>query len=165
VLQTVTVSNLNIAYGLQYALGTGELTQASTPSGGSLAWGYGTYTYAGSGLSYREVQTRQISPSTGVTYSWNITRDNNPTLHALATVADLGALTSKVWTFGTAAGPFLGLSSSYEERNAAGTALLHKDYSWAQDPALNVYTGAVTSTLDPGTTYAAQSKTAQVLDS
>ena len=79
-------------------------------------------------------------------------------------MADLGAGSSKVWTFGTAAGPFLGLASTYEERNGAGTALLHKDYTWAQDTAGNVYTGTVTTTLDPGMSYAAQSKTVQVLD-
>ena len=164
VLQTVTVNNLNISYNLQYGLGTGELTQSTMPTGGSLAWGYRTYTYAGSGLSYREVQTRQMSPSAGTTYSWNFTLDNNVTLHTSAVVSDLGAGTSKVWTFETAAGPTLGLSTSYEERNAAGTALLRKSYLWAQDTP-NVYIGTVTSTLDPGTTYAAQSKTVQVLDS
>jgi YD repeat-containing protein len=66
--------------------------------------------------------------------------------------------------FGTS-GLALGLCTSYEEHNGSGTALLHKDYAWTQDPAGNVYTGAVTATLDPGMTWQAQTKTVEVRDS
>lgn len=145
-LQTVTVSYLNISYNLLYALGTGQLTQATTPAGGSLAWGYRTYMYSGSGSSYREVQTRQMSPSAGVTYSWNINLGNNDALlHASATVSDLGANASKVWTFGSS-GVSQGLATSYEERGPGGVAVLHKDYTWTTDNVGRAYVGTVVNT-------------------
>src|ERR1035437_9367820 len=157
-LQTVTVLNLNIVYSLQYGQGTGELTQVTTPTGGSLGWGYRTYTYAGSGVSYREVQTRQMSPAAGVTYSWNLTLDSNPTLHASAVLSDLGANASKVWTFGGT-----GLATSYEERGPGGVAVAHADYVWTTDAAGKPYVGTVVNTRNPGVAQV-QSKSTQSLD-
>src|SRR5260370_19584499 len=108
-LQTVTASingsGVNSS-SMQYGLGTGELTQVTTPLSGTLAWGYRTYTYTARGVSYREVQTRQVSPAAGATYSWNLTLDNNPTLHAAAAVAELGAGASKMGSLGTGGGFF-----------------------------------------------------------
>ena len=78
-------------------------------------------------------------------------------------MADVGAGTQKVWTFQTAAGPFAGLAATYEERGTSST-LLHKDYTWAQNAAGNVYVISVATTQDPGTAYAAQTKTTQSLD-
>ncbi len=141
----------------------GEMTGMATPFGGSLSWGYRTYTY-GNGVSYREVQTRQISPSSGTTYSWNVVLDSNPTSHAQTTVQDLGAGTQKVWNFQTASGPFLGLATEYQEQGAGSVTLLQKNYSWSQDSLGNVYTGSVTSILNPGQSYQAQTQTAQTLD-
>ena len=68
-LQTVTNSNLNISHSLQYGLGTGELTKITTPAGGALAWTYRTYTYSGTGVSYREVLTRTMTPAAGAVSS------------------------------------------------------------------------------------------------
>src|SRR5262249_40607563 len=65
---------------------------------------------------------------------------------------------SKVWTFNN------GLSTTYEERDNTNTALLHKDYTWTVDAAGNIYIGTAVTTLNPGTAYAAQSKTSQMLD-
>jgi len=42
VLQTVSMSGLNISHSLTYGLGTGELTQVTMPAGGTLAWTYRT---------------------------------------------------------------------------------------------------------------------------
>jgi YD repeat-containing protein len=79
-------------------------------------------------------------------------------------VADVGAGTQKVWSFTTTTGPpFAGLAATYEEHGTSST-LLHKDYTWAQDAAGNVYVVSVATTMDPGTSYAAQTKTTQALD-
>lgn len=125
--------------------------------------GVSTYTYAGSGVSYREVQTRQMSPAAGVTYSWNLTLDNNPTMHASATLSDLGATpstvnSSKVWTFGGT-----GRAASYEERGSDGVALVHTDYVWTTDRLGNPYVGTVVNTRNPGVAQV-QSKSTQTLD-
>jgi hypothetical protein len=104
----------------------------------------------------------QQTPS-ALTNTWGIGLDNNTAGHASTTVTDNGAGTSKVWSFGTTAGPFLGLVSTYQERGASA-ATLEKDYTWAQDPAGRPYIGSVTTTMDPGQTYQAQTKTAQTLD-
>ncbi|HEY7389597.1 MAG TPA: hypothetical protein VH640_13870 [Bryobacteraceae bacterium] len=42
--------------------------------------------------------------------------------------------------------------------------MLHKDYTWTQDPAGNVYLGTAATTLNPGTSYAVQTKSVQTLD-
>ena len=57
--------------------------------------------------------------------------------------------------------PFFGLATAYEEQTGSGAALLHKNYTWSQDGAGNVYIGAVATTLDPGQSYAATTKTEQ----
>ena len=154
---------LNNPYVLQYSAGTAELTKVTTPAGGTLGWAYRTFAYS-SGFSYREVTTRsmQQSPS-ALTNTWGIGLDNNTAGHASTTVTDNGAGTSKVWTFTTAAGPFLALVSAYQEKGASA-ATIEKDYTWTQDPAGRPYIGSVTTTMDPGQTYQAQTKTAQTLD-
>jgi RHS repeat-associated protein len=167
-LQSVAFTDLNTSTGLQYVTGTAELNQVTTPAAGVLAWGYATHTYPG-GESYREVQSRQMTSGNTLSpwsNSWTITRGTSTTLnlHPSATVADTGAGTHKVWNFQTASGPFFGLVTSYEEQNGSGAALLHKDYTWSQDGAGNVYIGAIATTLDPGQSYAATTTTQQTLD-
>jgi RHS repeat-associated protein len=161
-LQSVGIT-LGISHSFQYSA-AGEMTQVTTPLGGILQWQYRTYGYA-NGLNYREVQTRQMKPSaSGTLYTWNLTTDTNQNVHGSTTVADLGAGTQKIWTFTTTAGPpFAGLAATYEEHGTSST-LLHKDYTWAQNAAGNVYVISVATTLDPGTAYAAQTKTTQSLD-
>jgi hypothetical protein len=100
----------------------------------------------------------------GSTYTWNLTLDSNPTVHGSAVMADVGAGTQKAWTFQTATGPFTGLAIGYDERGTSGGSLMHKDYTWAQDSVGNVYLGTAATTLDPGTSYAVQTKTVQSLD-
>jgi YD repeat-containing protein len=162
-LQSVGISGLGVSHSFQYS-SAGEMTQVTTPMGGILEWQSQTYGY-GNGLNYREVQTRQMKPSaSGTLYTWNLTTDTNPSVHGSTTVADSGAGTQKVWTFQTTAGPpFAGLATTYEEHGTSST-LLHKDYTWTQDAAGNVYLVTVANTLNPGTAYAAQTKTTQSLD-
>jgi len=69
-----------------------------------------------------------------------------------------------VWTYLTGLGPTVGLVSSYEERDGSNTALLHKDYTWTQDAAGQVYVYTVTTTLNPGTSSAVHTASAQALD-
>ena len=166
-LQAVAFTGLNSSTSLQYVQGTAELNHVTTPAAGVLAWGYGTHTYPG-GESYREVQSRAITSGNTLnpwTNSWTIDRTSSTlNLHPSATVTDGGTGTHKVWNFQTASGPFFGLATAYEEQTAAGTALLHKNYTWSQDTAGNVYIGAVATTLDPGQSYQATTRTEQTLD-
>jgi RHS repeat-associated protein len=76
----------------------------------------------------------------------------------LVSVADAGAGTQKVWTFGTT-----GLAATYEEIDPSHIALLHKDYTWTQDHG-HPYIGTVVTTLNPGQAYSAATKTVQQLD-
>jgi len=129
-LAAVGVTGLGAVNSFQYGLGTGEMTQTTTPLGGSLAWTYQSNTHAGPGRTYREVQTRSTPSIDGNTSAWNVTFDNNAYVHGTAKVSDVRAGSQKVWTSQTAAGPLLGLTTAYEEGPAGGTALLHKDYTW-----------------------------------
>ena len=163
-LSGVTVTASNTAYGFQYSTGAAELTQVTTPASGTLGWGYRTFAYS-SGISYREVNTRSMQPySGGATYTWSIGLDSVASGHASTKVTDNGAGTSKVWNFRTDAGTYLGLVSMYQEQNGAGVAALEKDYTWTQDSAGTPYIGTVMTTLDPGQTYAAQTRSDQTLD-
>lgn len=59
-LSTVTTPGLNTSH--QFAYNTSaEMTQVTTPLGGTLGWGYGTNTYTAAGRSYREVSSRTMS--------------------------------------------------------------------------------------------------------
>jgi hypothetical protein len=159
-----SVSTFDQVESFEYGTGYGEMTRMVGPFGGDLRWQYRTYTY-GSGASYREVQSRQMTPSSGASqFTWNVNFDNNPTLHASTSIADVGAGTTKAWTLGGTAGPLGGLVTAYEERGTSGTALLHKDYTWTQDASGNAYLASVLTTLDPGTSSAAQTKSDQTLD-
>ncbi len=91
--------------------------------------------------------------------TWNLTLDSATNLHQTATLADVGAGTSKVWTFGTT-----GLPASYEERETTSAVLFKKEYTWTTDGTGRSYVGSVLTTLNPGQTYAAQSKSEQTLD-
>ena len=162
-LQILTTRGLNISHSFAYVPGSAELSQVTTPFTGVLGWQYRNYAY-GDGHMYREVQTRTMQPSSGAaTYSWNLALDSNPTLHGSATMTDVGAGTTKVWNFQTS-GTFAGLATAYEERDTGNSALLHIDYTWTQDPAGVPYVGTSLTTLNPGSMYAAQTKSTQTLD-
>jgi hypothetical protein len=173
VLQSVSGANLHGPYTFQYYLsaqpnspGTDELVQVTTPMGGSLGWSFTAFTY-GNGMTYREVNSRTMASGGSLnpwTNTWSVTLHANATVHDSATVADSGAHSSKVWTYLTGLGPTVGLVSSYEERDGSNTALLHKDYTWTQDAAGQVYVYTVTTTLNPGTSSAVHTASAQALD-
>jgi RHS repeat-associated protein len=163
-LQSVTNADGHVQ-SFQYGAGTGELTQFVMPLGATRQWQYRTFTYTASGVSYREVQTRQMTPVSGGTqYTWNVNLDNNPTLHALTSVVDNGSNTTKTWAFQPAGGTFAGLVSTYQENGASGATLLQKNYTWTQDSVTNIYLGTVQTTLDPGTGNSQQTTTAQTRD-
>jgi hypothetical protein len=95
-LQSIGNTGLGVSTSFQYTATSGEMTQMTTPLGGSLLWSYRTYTYSG-GRNYREVLTRQMVPQAGAeAWTWNVTLDSNTNLHGAATVADVGAGTTKV---------------------------------------------------------------------
>jgi RHS repeat-associated protein len=158
-----SVSILDQIESFQYGTGSGELTEMITPFGGNLQWQYITYNY-GSSVSYRQVQTRLMTPSSGANpFTWSITINSNTT-PPTTTVVDVGASKSKAWTF-QSGGTFAGLVTTYEERGTQGNALLHKDYTWAQDTASNIYVGTVQTTLNPNTSSSVVTKSDQTLDS
>ena len=160
-LQSVATNLLGTKHQLTYN-GSGELTEVTTPLGGTLGWDYRTYLYTGTGRSYREVKTRQLTMASGGTQAtWDVTPVDGATQHGSTTVSDLGANSSKVWTFGTS-GVSQGLATSYEERGA-GVALMHTDYTWTADALGNVYVGTVVNTRNPGSGQV-QSKSTQTLD-
>ena len=106
--------------------------------------------------------TRQMTPAAGgAQANWNVTPVDGATQHGSTTVSDVGANSSKVWTFGTS-GASLGLATSYEERGPGGVALVHTDYTWSADNG-NVYVGTVVKTRNPGTGQV-QTKSTQMLD-
>jgi hypothetical protein len=127
--------------------GSGEMTQVTTPLGGTLGWGYRSYLYTGMGRSYREVTTRQVTMASGGGQSnWSVTPQDGATMHGSTTLSDLGANASKVWTFG-ASGVSQGLATAYEERGPGGAATMHTDYTWTADALGNVYVGTVVSSI------------------
>jgi RHS repeat-associated protein len=158
-LNSVTSTGLNTAHQFSYA--NGEMTQVTTPLGGTLGWSYRDSQYASGTPKYREVASR-TAPINGTTNTWNFTTDSGTTQHATVMVSDTGANSTKVWTFGTS-GASNRLATSYEERGPGGTALLHTDYTWTTDSAGNVYVGTVLNTLNPGIGQI-QSKSTQTLD-
>jgi hypothetical protein len=169
-LSSFTTNGLGTSHQFTYysnASGTssGEMTQVTTPLGGTLGWTYRTYNYSGPNLSYREVATRTMSSgsfSGAVSNSWTTSTDTGASQHATWTIADSGANSSKVWTFGTS-GVGQALPASYEERGPGGTALLHTDYTWTTDSVSNIYVGTVLNTQNPGASQI-QSKSVQTLD-
>ena len=69
-LTTIVVTANNTPYAFSYTnanetVNSGELVSMTSPLGGTLSWAYRTFLYTGSGLSLREVQTRQMTPLYG----------------------------------------------------------------------------------------------------
>ena len=142
---------------------SGEMTQFTTPLGGQLNWGYGTYDYAN--RNYREVWTRSmLATPGGTTYQWGIQRGSSPNWHTYASLADYGAGTEKCWGFSTLSDYTAGLATIYEEFGTSGAVLLEKDYTWEQTSAGSPFVGTLVSKLNPGASYAASTTTVQVQD-
>ncbi len=145
---------------------TGELAGMTTPLGGNLSWAYRTFNYTTPGLGVREVLTRYMTPISGGTqYSWSLNLDNSATSqHAYGIVTDSGVNTSKEWWFNSTPAWEAGLPSAYEEIDSGGNVLLRKEYGWAQGPAGAAYANALTSRLNYGAAYEADSKSTQLMD-
>ena len=172
-LSAVSTYGLGVSHQFQYLAQnggtTGELTQVALPFGGVLSYDYGSYTF-GTGIGEREVAHRYLLPQPGGTqYQWNLFYgSDNPSdpVHNWGWLRDVGSQTQKKWWFSTAADGYMQLATAYQEAydGTNGNAVTEsKQYTWTQANG-NTYTSAVTSTLDPGTAYAAQSKTEQTLD-
>jgi len=167
VLQSATVTGLNIAHQFQYD-SSAELTQVTMPLGGILQWAYCTYTYSSSGRSYREVLTRYLQLSSGGTqYQWDVWMDNGAVWHSWKEVYDVSANATKVWCFSTDGNSFPGLATLYEEWGPGfwNSVLLAKYYTWATDPVGRPYVNQVLTYVDPTTTNSTvATKTVQTLD-
>jgi hypothetical protein len=171
ILQSVTVAGLGIAHQFQYDT-SAEMTQLTTPLGGTLSWTYRTNAYAA--RNYREVGIRYMQAIfNGTRYGWNIDHDgvaccnstaSNPNWHTSAVVADWAVGSQKVYTFSTSSDYTAGLTTKYQEIDSTSTVLPEKDYRWYQSSSGNPYVGKPTTTLNPGASYAASTSTSQVID-
>jgi RHS repeat-associated protein len=166
-LQSVTVSGLNISNTFTYAT-SGEMTGFTTPFGGTLGWTYKTFTYSG-GVAIREVDTRSASWVSGSTNTWSFRHPSSedttpPGLHAWVSINDNGAQSTKFYWSAVISSNNLVAPTAYEEWNPDSTVNLHKDFAWTSDGTGNAYTGQVTTTMNPGTSYAVTSKSAQTMD-
>jgi hypothetical protein len=113
-------------------------------------------------VRYRRL--RKDSSAVATTYS--ITRpsgDSNESLHSKATLDDPDGKSRKIWTFETAAGFNRGLVKQYDEQHLL-TTRRRQEYTWSQDPAGRLYTSAVVTSLEPGTTQQRKSRQTQTLD-
>ena len=162
ILQSAAVNGLNIATVFQYD-SYGEMTKMTTPLGAYLIWEYDTNHYAT--RSYREVSYRQMGTSLLTIFdAWFITRDSNANWHGSATVSDYYAGTTKYWAFSSASDYTAGLAIAYQEIDSPSTVLLQKNYTWGQTSSSNPYVATLSSTLNPGQSYAASTTTAQAVD-
>ena len=150
VLQSAAVTGLGIAHQFQYN-NSAELTQVTTPLGGVLSWAYNNYT----GRNYREVQYRYMQAGpTSPQYSWTITPAGTGSWYTSTTVFDNGAGSQKAYTFSGNSDYTAGLVTQYQEIGPSSTLLLQKTFAWTRNSSLNPYMGTITTTLNPGQTYA-----------
>jgi RHS repeat-associated protein len=169
-LQSMTIYGLGISHQFQYdSTGTGELTQMTTPLGGTLQWQYRAFAY-GSGISLREVQTRQMASLSGATpNSWSFTYDgtSSPTYHASTTISDAGTGTSKTYYVSTQnlynQTVTTLLPYAYAEFNVDSTQPLQLSYTWLEENG-NVHKYTEATTLNPNTSNAATKTTYQYRD-
>ena len=153
VLQSAAVTGLGIAHQFQYN-NSAELTQVTTPLGGVLSWAYRQNNYTA--RSYREVQYRYMQAGpTSPQYSWTMNQDGNGSWHTSTTMVDNGASSQKAYTFSGTSDYTAGLVTQYQEIDPTSTVLLQKTYAWTRNSSLNPYMGAITTTLNPGQSYAA----------
>src|SRR5579883_1795254 len=161
-LQSVGISGLGIAHNFQYdASGSGELIQITTPLGGTLQWAYRTFAY-GSGISLREVQTRQMASLPGATpNSWSFAYDDtsSPTFHVSTTISDAGAGTHRTYYVSTQdlynQTTTTLLPYALYEYNQDGSNPVALYYSWLEENG-NVHKYVETTVYDPSTANAAK---------
>jgi RHS repeat-associated protein len=177
-LQSAEQTGLGVSNTFQYS-GYGEMSQYTTPLGGSLQWQYRTFTYA-TGVSLREVQGRSAIWQAGAApQSHSFYHDDAETvayslpIHYWTAVYDWGANSWKFWAFNLAAPSFPQALGYWENASLAPpnqpqignwSALLYKSYLWTQDAAGNTYLAQTVTYHDPGTSNAAWFTTQQTLD-
>jgi hypothetical protein len=166
-LQSVTVTGLGIGHSFQYSSsGSGEMTQLTTPLGGSLQWAYRTFTYSG-GISVREVQTRYLQTLPGAAWwTYSLSHDDSydagQAYHWYTQISDQGAGTSKIYYNSSAdiynAPTTMVVPYWYQEFNANGTMPYQKGLTWLYENG-NTHLYVEGWTLDPGASYAAGADT------
>ena len=160
VLLSASVNGLGIGHQFQYK-SSGEMTQLTTPLGGVLNWGYSINSYAT--RRYRTVTSRSMTALAGQGQfnSWGISYQSTggADWHSGATVTDSGANTQKAWSFNTQPYNGPGLVTTYREIDSTSTTLLEKDYMWQAGSSQPPFVYMLTSTLNPGTSYAASTTT------
>ena len=125
-LASLTTQTLGTAHQFTYNA-SGEMTQVTTPLGGTLGWSYRTYTYSAAGDRVpRGGLADDVWRQRAMSNTWNMTTDAGATQHATWTVSDVGANSSKVWTFSTGlAGELRGARAG---RDGADAHRLHVDH-------------------------------------
>ncbi|MFN7919438.1 MAG: RHS repeat-associated core domain-containing protein [Bryobacteraceae bacterium] len=146
---------------------SGEMTQMTLPLGAVLGWTHSEFTFTGS-RKVREVSSRtQKSTAAGTLYTYNLTHDAGDgtlSFHKLTTVNDVGASSSKRYTYGiNSAATDFGKVTLYESLDGGGAVKSSDAYTWATDPVGRPYIGTTTSTIDVGGTPKV-SKVEQQLD-
>ncbi|MBM3813371.1 MAG: hypothetical protein FJW20_17235, partial [Acidimicrobiia bacterium] len=162
---------LNLAHNFQYgANNSGELTKVTLPYGGDLRWEYRDFTYSAS-RTLREVQTRQVTHSTGATpVSYTFARDDSGdasrSTHLWTTIDDATGGGRRKWTFDVnTASAYFGRPVKFEQfALPSATLMRQEDFTWTADATGRPYVASVLSTIDPGTAFAKQSKVEQTLD-
>jgi hypothetical protein len=173
-LNSITQTGAGGATSFVYSANGGELTQVTLPQGGSIQWAYASYALNGAGAVYgrtlREVQYRNLIMSPGGTqYSYQITRDpgdGSRTVHLYGGLIDFTAGAAKVWWLQTDTTQInVGLVTELDERTYPVQSNVRiQNFAYSQDPAGNPYVSSVTTTMDPGQSYALQKKTTQTID-
>jgi RHS repeat-associated protein len=165
-LQTLSQDGTGLTRTFSYD-GSGEMTQVVLPYGGSLQWGYRSFTYSGSSnRTLREVLTRTLTQSAGATPEvYNFYHDDvsSQPVHQWAGLVDPSG-PAKFWSFNTTTAP-VGFISYFDDRSSLyGTTVRDRTMAYAQDTAGRWYTSGILTTLDPGQSYQQQSQSTQVLD-
>jgi hypothetical protein len=163
-LRDVTI-NTNSTYHEFTYNGSGELTKILLPYKGYLSYDYTTMTYSSS-RQYREVIHRYLSKDgvTATQYPFSHEASPGPDVHQHTVLDDPGGVGEKYWSFATS-GLAEGLVTQYQGRQLPGpVAKVQNDYTWIQDANSNSYISSVTTTADPGQSYAAAKMTNQTVD-
>ena len=161
---TINVTLHNTYHEFTYN-GSAELTQILLPYKGYLSYDYTTTTYSSS-RSYREVLHRYLSKDgiSSTQYPFSHESSPGPDVHQYTVLDDPGGVGEKYWAFATS-GLAEGLATQFQGRQLPGpVAKVQNDYTWTQDAVGNSYIASVTTTADPGQSYAAAKKSDQTVD-
>jgi RHS repeat-associated protein len=149
----------------------GELTQITTPYGGHIRWGYGSFNYNGT-RTLREVNAgRFLAMAAGATelqYSPWYSGNTTLTFHDYSGLDDADGVSEKAWNFQSdPAQPGYGLARYFEHRPHHWPTIAgeHSDsYIYATSSSGNTYLTGVYSTVDNGNPTALNAAITQTVD-